>query len=149
MLNANYNAIGIASSEINGETHWVIEYGNLKNITPPGNAINATQNVTLPGYTNSPDRYTDVKYLNGTWQYIKNGAIDNTYTGLCKHYANWYYVKNGQIDWTYTGLCNHNGTWYYIQNGVLNLNYNGLCKYANEWWHVRNGKVDFTSNILS
>ena len=37
----------------------------------------------------------------------------------------WYYIKKGALDWSYTGVCAYYGTNYYIIKGALNWGYNG------------------------
>ena len=65
--------------------------------------------------------------------YVKKGALDWNYTGLCLYGGTWYYVKRGALDWNYTGVCDYYGTTYYIINGAVS--YTHLDVYKRQLLH--------------
>lgn len=73
-----------------------------------------------------------------TWYYVKDGIVDETYTGLATNEnGDFYYAENGKVNFSFTGTVdNENGTWY-VENGALNRNFNG--SYNN--YEFENGKA--------
>ena len=88
-----------------------------------------------------------VKYVDGSWYYVKDGKKQNSYTGLVQHTTgSWYYVKNGKMQSNYTGLAKHiSGTWYYVVKGRWDSSFNGTVKYDGKYYTVKNGKKYGTS----
>ncbi len=87
--------------------------------------------------------YTGMSYVNNTWRYLVNGAVDYNYTGMACNEYGWWYFRNGNLDWNYTGMaCNDYGWWYY-QNGRLDWNYTGMACNDYGWWYYRNGNLDW------
>ncbi len=99
--------------------------------------------------------YTGVanhKNENGWW-YIKNGAVDLSYTGFSSNKNGDWYVEKGQVKFDKNsvikdaaGALGKKGVWYYVAGSKVQTGYTGVANYKNEngWWYIKNGKVDFT-----
>ena len=60
-------------------------------------------------------------YKRQTWYYVKRGALDWNYTGVCDYYGTTYYIINGVLKWKYSGKVICNGKTYNVVNGVAKL----------------------------
>lgn len=102
------------------------------------------------------------------WYYVKNGKVDNKFTGFASNeygwwyvekgkvrfdkndiikgkagnIQGWWYVKNGKIQFVDTVAKNEKG-WWRIHNGRINFGYTGIAKNENAYWYIKNGRVDF------
>ena len=107
---------------------------------------------------------TGLTNVDGTWYYLRNGAVDTNVTSLVEYNGayyyvtkgvlvwgvrtltqyggTWYYVDNSKLDWNYTGIFNYNGTDYYIQKGVLKWGVNGLTNVGGTWYYLNNSAVN-------
>ena len=106
---------------------------------------------TSLGYQIDPEYYLNadlpsgwVTWLNGGWFYVRNGAVDYSYTGVAPNENGWWYVKNGKVDFSYTGIAQNEYGWWRIENGKVNFKFTGLAQNENGWWYCKNGKVDFS-----
>ena len=108
---------------------------------------------TSLGYQFDPEPYLNadlpsgwVTWLNGGWFYVRNGAVDYSYTGVAPNENGWWYVKNGKVDFSYTGIAQNEYGWWRIENGKVNFKFTGLAQNENGWWYLKDGKVDFSYN---
>ena len=88
--------------------------------------------------------FTGMAKKNGVWQYVKNGAADNSYNGLAKNEYGWWYLTDGKIDYKYVGMAKNQYGWWYVRNGTIDFKYTGMAKNQYGWWYMKNGKLDTT-----
>lgn len=82
--------------------------------------------------------------VDGEWVYLKDGQVDDSYTGMAKNGYGWWYVTDGKLDMSYTGMSKNQYGWWYITDGKLNVSYTGLAKNQYGWWYFKDGKIDYT-----
>ena len=75
------------------------------------------------------------------WLYVKNGIVDDSYTGLAKHSGSWWYVEEGAANTAYTGFVTYNGTEYYIKWGQVMLNTTGIVTVQGTQYYVKGGEL--------
>ena len=98
----------------------------------------------------------------GDWYYIKNGVLDDTFTGTAsgtiEGVKSWYYVKDGKVDFTYKGFARVGESWMYFTKGRVDKSLNadeyetycGVIDDLNNgekgWFVVKKGKayLDYT-----
>ena len=79
--------------------------------------------------------------IDGSWYYIKNGAVASNVTSLVKYNNEWFYVKDGKVASDTTTLVKLNGEWFYVVKGKVAAKTTTLIKYNGEWWYVFKGKI--------
>ncbi len=80
---------------------------------------------------------------NGDSWYVKNGCLQNNFTGFIQDKGEYLYALNGKVLKNYTGLIrSNNTTWQIIINGRLSKDYTGLIPNAGYQWYCENGKLN-------
>ena len=93
------------------------------------------------------DNYTGVRYQNGEWIYVKNGAPDTSFTGVAQSTSgNWVFVRKGRWDYSYTGVAQSStGNWVFVRKGRWDYSYTGVAQSTTgNWVFVKKGRVDFS-----
>ena len=104
--------------------------------------------IFLSGLITKIEDNGELVQIGEAWCYVKDGMVDENYTGLVEYNNNWYYVQNGVLEWGERTLVEHNGTWYYVDNSTLDWNYTGLVEYNNNWYYVQNGVLVWGERTL-
>ncbi len=95
---------------------------------------------------------------NGGWWYVKNGAVDFTYTGFSSNSNGKWYVEGGKVTFNTnsvlkdsTGAIGTAGTWWYVVGSKVQTTYTGVANYANSngWCYIKNGAVDWTASTVA
>ena len=86
---------------------------------------------------------------NNVWWVVENGKVDKSFTGLMENPYGWWYIKNGTVDFSYNGMAKNEYGWWAIKNGAVDFNYSGLMQNNDDWWYLKNGTIDYSYNGIA
>lgn len=82
------------------------------------------------------------------WLYVKNGEIDQNYTGFARKDSELIYFENGHVDFLHTGFYKDGSDWFYVDRSRVDFKHDGLIKGTIDgvygYWYVRNSRVYFS-----
>ena len=106
----------------------------------------------VPGHAEAATTFSGVRgpalvKRDGTWYYVKDGAVCRS-SALVKLNGQWYYAKGGTLAADTTTLVKHEGSWYYVYKGRVANEATGLVKFNDQWYYVVGGKVASSTTTL-
>lgn len=139
------------SEETNSPSQGSTTKPASENTTKP-----AEDNTTKPSEesTTKPAGETETKANgiiqldNGKWAMVKDGEVDETYTGIAKNEYGWWRVVNGYVDFDANGIYKNEYGWWKTTNGKVTFKENGVFKNDYGWWRVKDSKVDFKAQSI-
>ena len=90
--------------------------------------------------------------VKGEYVYLKDGKIDESFTGIATNKSGMWMVNKGKVNFKYTGFGkDQSGVWWYVKNSKVDLKTKGLYKGTvngkTTWWFVKDGRVSFTNTL--
>ena len=138
-LNLDYR--DVVSGTINGEeADWYVENGKA---TVYSGAVKKDEKIVVVKDGRVDESYTGVACYNGLKYYAEEGTVDLNYTGVAKNSSGWWNVKNGRIDDRQTKIIENEGDYYYVRGGKVDFNYSGVAGNEVGMWKVTCGEVNF------
>lgn len=141
-----YNATtGIVSAIHTGGVNKIAAFVGNEKISEIVVTVTSNDDYSATVGENYTGLYKDTK--KNKWYYLKDSAVDHTFTGFVQNQNGWWYVENGTITFTTTnvvsGFINEQNAWWKVVNSKVIFD-NDVCNNASGWWKITNGRVDFS-----